>query len=122
MNKVILSGRLTADPVITEGEKTVARFSIAVDKWNGEAEFFNVTAFAKTAEFVEKYIKKGTKIYICGRLTADKWTDKTGKNVTSVKVIADEVEFGERKGEKKEAPKDWAEVPNTEDEVLPFNF
>lgn len=121
MNKVILSGRLTADPVISVGEKTVARFSLAVDRWNGETDFFNVTAFGKTAEFAEKHLKKGTKIYTVGRLNTDKWTDKSGKNVTSVKVIAEEIEFGEKKGEKKEAPSEWAELPK-EDEELPFNF
>ena len=83
MNKIILMGRLTRDPEIrySQGENSlqIARYSIAVDrrfKRNGEdeADFFNCTAFGKQAEFVERYLKKGTKVLVSGRLQNDNYT------------------------------------------------
>ena len=76
MNKVIMMGRLTRDPEVRYGganNNAIARFSIAVDrrfKREGEpdADFFNCVAFGRTGEFVEKYLKKGTKIVIDGEL------------------------------------------------------
>ena len=75
MNKAIMMGRLTRDPEIryTNGGKTIAKFSLAVDrrfKQEGqpEADFFNCVTFGKQAEFVEKYLHKGTKILIAGQV------------------------------------------------------
>ena len=105
MNKVILCGRLTKDPDVrySQGSKpTVARFSLAVNrKWkeDGEqdADFFNCTAFKGQAEFIEKYLKKGSKVLISGRLQNDNYTNKEGSKVYSVNVIVDEIEFAESK-------------------------
>ena len=106
MNKVILMGRLTRDPEVrySQGasQTSVARFSVAVDrrfKREGEpdADFFNCTAFGKTAEFVERYLHKGTKIVVCGRIQNDNYTNKDGQMVYSVRVIVDDVEFAESK-------------------------
>ena len=76
MNKVILMGRLTREPEVSSSTSgtTFARYSIAVDrkfKKEGEpdADFFNCTSFGKQAEFVEKYLKKGTKVVVTGRTT-----------------------------------------------------
>ena len=128
MNKVILTGRLTADPEISSSASgtTFARFSIAVDrrfKTEGgpTADFFNCSAFSKTAEFIEKHFKKGNKINIVGRLENNDYTNKNGQKVRDTKVMVEEVEFGESKGEKKEEPKnDFLSIPDGLVEELPF--
>ncbi len=106
MNKVILMGRLTRDPEVrySQGanQTTVARFSIAVDrrfKREGEpdADFFNCTAFGKQAEFIERYLHKGTKVVLSGRVQNDNYTNKDGQMVYSVRVMVDEIEFAESK-------------------------
>lgn len=106
MNKVILMGRLTRDPEVrySQGasQTAVARFSIAVDrrfKRDGEpdADFFNCTAFGKQAEFIERYLHKGTKIVVVGRIQNDNYTNKDGQMVYSVRVMVDEIEFAESK-------------------------
>lgn len=105
MNKVILLGNFTRDPEIkyAQGSNTaIARFSLAVSrrfKREGEPEtdFFNCTAFGKTAEFIEKYMHKGSKAALVGRVENDNYTNKNGEKVYSVKVLVDEIEFAERK-------------------------
>lgn len=106
MNKVIMMGRLTKDPEIrySQGQNAtaVASMSIAVDrrfKREGEpdADFFNCTAFGKQAEFVEKYLKKGVKIVICGRIQNDNYTNKEGQKVYATRIMVDEIEFAESK-------------------------
>lgn len=129
MNKVILIGRLTRDPEIRySGETAVARYSVAVDRrykseGQTEADYPNVIAFGKTAEFIEKYFKKGMKIVIEGRLQTGSYTNKDGQKVYTTDVVAENVEFGESKqsGEptQKAADKtEWAVLEN--DEELPF--
>lgn len=106
MNKVILMGRLTRDPEVrySQGasQTAVARFSVAVDrrfKRDGEpdADFFNCTCFGKQAEFVERYLHKGTKIVLSGRVQNDNYTNKDGQMVYSVRIMVDEIEFAESK-------------------------
>lgn len=106
MNKVILMGRLTRDPEVrySQGasQTAVARFSVAVDrrfKREGEpdADFFNCTAFGKQAEFIERYLRKGVKVVVCGRIQNDNYTNKEGQMVYSVRVMVDEIEFAESK-------------------------
>ena len=106
MNKVILIGRLTRDPEVRYGQggnqTAVARFSIAVDrrfKREGEpdADFFNCTAFGKQAEFVERYLHKGIKMVVVGRIQNDNYTNREGQQVYSVRVMVDELEFAESK-------------------------
>ena len=102
MNRVILIGRLTKDPEIrTSGNYTIASFSIAVDrkfKRDGEPEtdFFNCTAFNKTAEFIEKYCKKGTNMVVEGRIQNDNY-EKDGVKHYGVKIMVDSLEFAESK-------------------------
>ena len=102
MNKVILVGRLTRDPEIRYSQganaMAIARFSIAVDrrfKREGEpdADFFNCSAFGKQAEFVERYLKQGTKMVVVGRIQNDNYTNKDGQKVYSVQIMVDELEF-----------------------------
>lgn len=105
MNKLILMGNFTRDPEIRYSQGSnlaIARFSIAINRRfarEGEdnTDFFNCTAFGKTAEFVEKYFHKGMKAAIVGRIENDNYTNKNGEKVYSVKVIVEEIEFGERK-------------------------
>ena len=99
MNKVILMGRLTRDAEIFGQKTKVARFCLAVDRTYGEDEtdFFNCVSFGKQAEFVEKYLKKGTKILITGRLQNNSYEDKQGNKVTATQIITEDIEFCESK-------------------------
>ena len=104
MNKVIMIGRLTRDPEVSSSASgtAFARFSIAVDrrfKREGEpdADFFNCTSFGKQAEFVERYLKKGTKVVVTGRIQNDNYTNKEGQKVYSVRIMVEEIEFAESK-------------------------
>ena len=107
MNKAILMGRLTRDPEVrysqSDSSMAIARFSLAVDrryKKQGDettADFFNCTAFGKQGEFVEKYLKQGTKIVVIGRIQNDNYTNKEGQKVYSVQIMVEEIEFAESK-------------------------
>ena len=106
MTKVILMGNLTRDPEIrySQGENSlaIARFSIAVNRrfsrqGDTDTDFFNCTAFGKQAEFVEKYFKQGSRMLLTGRVQNDNYTNKNGERVYSVQIMADEIEFAERK-------------------------
>lgn len=106
MNKVILMGRLTRDPEVrvTAGERqtTIGRFSIAVDRrfkreGQPDADFFNCTAFGRQAEFIEKYLHKGTKVVVVGSIQNDNYTNKDGVQQYSVQIMVDEIEFAESK-------------------------
>ena len=106
MNKVILMGRLTRDPEVRYGganNSAVARFSLAVDrrfKRDGDeqtADFINCVAFGKTAEFLEKYARKGTKFVVEGRIQTGSYTNKEGQKVYTTDVVVEEQEFAESK-------------------------
>ena len=104
MNKIILCGRLTKDPEVRYSQgatpTAVARLSLAVNrKWKREgepdADFFNCTAFKGQAEFIEKYLKKGSKVLISGRVQNDNYTNKDGQKVYAVQIMIEEIEFAE---------------------------
>ena len=104
MNKVILLGRLTKDPEIRYSQSAepicVSRFTVAVDrrfKKEGEpdADFINCVAFRRTAEFMERYIKKGMMVSVCGSLTVRSYDDNTGQRKWITEVQAEEVNFAE---------------------------
>lgn len=106
MNKVILMGRLTRDPEarVTQSNTAVCSFSLAVNrrfKQEGQpdADFINVVAWAKTAEFVSKYFAKGQQVGVIGRLNTRDYTDKDGKKVFVTEVVAEEVYFADSKKE-----------------------
>lgn len=130
MNKWTGTARLTKDPVIryTTGENktAVASFSIAVDRrikreGGPDADFFDCTAWGKTAEFMEKYWKKGMKAAISGRLENESWTDKEGNKRISTKIIVDEIEFCEKKEQAPEKKEEWVPTDSLGEE-LPFKF
>ena len=112
MNKVILCGRLTADPEVhyAQGEQrtAVAKFTLAVDRrHNNEqqtADFIRVVGFGKLGEFVEKYLYKGIKILVTGRIQTGSYTDKNGEKKYTFDVIAEECEFVEKKAQTEEKP------------------
>ena len=102
INTVGITGRLTKDPEVKYNNKNtcIASFSVAVRKpfkkdANESDDFFDVNAYGKTAEFIEKYVAKGTKVEITGRLSQNKWTDKEGANHSRIIILADRVEFAE---------------------------
>lgn len=128
MNKVILLGRLTKDPEThTNGDTTVTRFSIAVDRrfkteGGASADFPSCVAFGKTAEFISKYFKQGMKIALTGRIQTGSYTNKDGVKVYTTDVVADEVEFAESKKTEETPPSnnEWLEVPEGIEADLPF--
>jgi len=98
INQVILMGRLTRDPEqrTTTGGKTIANFSIAVDRGGDSdaADFFEITAWEKLGELVIQYLGKGRRVLVQGRLRQDSWDDKeTGKKRSRVEVTATDVTF-----------------------------
>lgn len=105
MNKVILCGRLVRDPEVrytqSANPMAVAKFTLAVDRKNkkdGEqqtADFINCIAFGKTAEVIEKYVSKGTKIAVVGHIQTGSYTNKDGQKVYTTDVVIDELEFCE---------------------------
>lgn len=135
MNKVILMGRLTSGPEVryTQGENAlcIARYRLAVDrkfKRDGEqeADFISCVAFGKNAEFVEKFLHKGMKIAVVGRIQTGSYTDRdTGKNVYTTDVVIEEHNFCESKGSGNQtAPQTdsdgFMHIPDIPDEELPF--
>lgn len=131
MNIFVFMGRLTKDPAVryTQDGKAIADFSLAVDRFGGkEADFFRVVTFGKQAEFAEKYLHKGTKVVVQGRVENDNYTNKDGQKVFGMRFIASQIEFAEGKkaeGEPaKEEPRDddFIHVPDSvADAGLPFN-
>ena len=109
LNKVILGGRLTADPELkqTPNGTPVVSFRIAVNRRfqskeqpaQQQADFFNVTAWRGTAEIVSRYFHKGSCICIVGSIQNRSWTDNQGATRYSTDIIADEVQFVDSRGE-----------------------
>lgn len=110
MNNVTLMGRLTRDPDVryTQGAETmtIARYTLAVDRRRSSkgdqeqsADFINCVAFGKSGEFAEKYLTKGMKIAIRGRIQTGSYTDRDGRKVYTTEVVVDEQEFCESRGQ-----------------------
>lgn len=150
MNRVILMGRLTRDPEIrySQGDNptAVARYTLAVDRRfnrNGNdatADFIGCVAFGRSAEFAEKYLHKGTKILVTGRIQTGSYTNRDGVKVYTTDVVVEDQEFAESKnansGGDYQAGGDYAgagrqetpaagdgfmNIPDGIDEELPFN-
>lgn len=121
MNLAILMGRLAKDPDVSSSQSgtTIARYSIAVDrrfKKDGEpsADFFTCVSFGKQAEFVDRYLKKGTKIVVTGEIQNNNYTNKDGQKVYDTRILVHDVEFAESK-------KTESDNTDTFDTELPFN-
>lgn len=149
MNKVILMGRLTRDPEVrySQGETplAIARYTLAVDRRfsrnNGgdnqqTADFISCVAFGRSGEFAEKYLRKGTKIAVTGRIQTGSYTNRDGQTVYTTEVVVEDQEFAESKnsnsgsdggyaGSSRPAPSGagdgFMNIPDGIDEELPFN-
>lgn len=136
MNKCIFLGRLTRDPEIryTQGTQPVkvAHYTLAVDrryKREGEptADFLNFVAYGNATEFVERFLKKSTKIIVTARVQTRSYTNKEGQKVYVTEFIVEEQEFAESKGSGNNEPEPTPEgdgfmhIPEGLDEELPFN-
>ena len=129
MNKVILKGRLTANPELktTTTDITVCDFSVAVNRRfnKGQTDFINCQAWRQTAEFINKYFTKGQEILVIGELHIEKW-DKDGETRYSTRVLVDEVDFcGSKENNKNQKDidtkkEDFAELKPVETDDLPF--
>ena len=127
MNNVVLIGRLTKDPDVrsTQDGKMVARYFLAVDRRGKDAgaDFIGCVAFGKSAEFVRKYLAKGTKIALTGRIQTGSYQNKEGKTVYTTDVIVENHEFVESKGSAPAASSgdDFMSIPDdVQDDGLPF--
>ncbi len=126
MNKVILSGNLTRDPEIryTQNGKAIAKMGIAVNRRfsRDTVDFFNLTAWDKTAEFCSRYLKKGSSVIVEGRVENDNYEGKDGVKHYSVNIQIENIEFGSssrRQGGSSESePEPEADPPF--DDNVPF--
>ena len=142
MNKVILMGRLTRDPDIrytqpnsAQEQTCTARYSLAVNRRfnrDGEqkADFISCVVFGRQAEFAEKYLRKGTKIVLAGRIQTGSYTNRDGQKVYTTDVVVEEQEFAESKtagqiAQQNPAPMTredgFMEIPDGLEEELPFS-
>ena len=138
MNQAIICGRLVRDPEIryTNGEeaKAVAKYTIAVDRMRDkEADFISCVAFGKSAEFAEKYFRKGQRGLISGRIQTGSYTNKDGQKVYTTDVLiatqefadgtgAGESQVGSRPSPSNASADGFMNIPDgVDDEGLPFN-
>ena len=141
MNKTVLMGRLTADPQVrySQGDNAtaVARYTLAVNrkfKKDGEptADFIPCVVFGRSAEFTEKYFRKGMQVAVSGRIQTGSYTNKDGNKVHTTDVVVEEQEFAESKAANQQnqqsagsgsipASDGFMNIPDGMDEELPFN-
>lgn len=141
MNKVILMGRLTRDPIVRyssgENPQAVARYTLAVDRRfrrqndDQTADFISCVAFGRQGEFAEKYLHQGTKIVVSGRLQTGSYTKNDGTRVYTTDVVIEEQDFAESKAAGQQSsdqtppptPTDedgFMSIPDGIDDELPF--
>lgn len=125
MNVCVFIGRTVRDAEVRHnGDMTIAKFTLAVDrrKKDGGADFIPCTAFGKPAEFIEKYVKKGTKVAVQGRWQTSSYDNKEGQKVYTNDCIIDQIEFAESKKseEAPSAPKDDGFMNLPSDLDVPF--
>ena len=111
MNKVVLMGRLTREPDVrysqnADGSMAIARYTLAVDRRRSRnsgagddqtADFIGCVAFARAAEFAEKYLHQGTKVVVTGRIQTGSYTNRDGVKVYTTEVVIEEQDFAESK-------------------------
>ena len=141
MNKTVLMGRLTADPQVrySQGDNAtaVARYTLAVNrkfKKDGEptADFIPCVVFGRSAEFTEKYFRKGMQVAVSGRIQTGSYTNKDGNKVYTTDIVVEEQEFAESKAANQQnqqsagsgsipASDGIMNIPDGMDEELPFS-
>ncbi|MBQ8605095.1 MAG: single-stranded DNA-binding protein [Clostridia bacterium] len=138
LNKVILTGRLTATPELktTTGGNSVTSFSIAVQRQfksadgNYQTDFINIVAWRNTAEFITRYFEKGQLIAIVGSIQTRSYEDRNGQKRTAFEVVAEEAQFVESKKDSARSTEEFKVPPVTggndmqfeevSDDELPF--
>lgn len=145
MNNVSLVGRLVRDPEVRYGQNesvSVAKFSLAVErKWKRDGEptvdFINCTVFGKSAEFTEKYFRKGMRVAITGRIQTGSYKNKDGQTVFTTEIIVESQEIAQSKSESNESSTasnaeagkstygssgdDFMSIPEGTEDELPFS-
>ena len=149
MNKVILMGRLVRDPDVRyssgDNAMAIARYTIAVDRRGrrseggneSQADFISCVAFGRSGEFAERYLRKGTKVVVEGRIQTGSYTNKDGQKVYTTDVVVEQQEFAESKNSQggsgdafgafsqaqpqSEISDGFMNIPDGIDEELPFN-
>lgn len=145
MNNVSLVGRLVRDPEVRYGQNesvSVAKFSLAVErKWKRDGEptvdFINCTVFGKSAEFTEKYFRKGMRVAITGRIQTGSYKNKDGQTVFTTEIIVESQEIAQSKSESNESSTssnseagkspygssgdDFMSIPEGAEDELPFS-
>ena len=107
MNRVILIGRLTKDPDVrySQSGMSIARYTVAVDRYKDEtADFIPCIAFGKTAEAAEKYLAKGNRVAVSGRIQTGSYTNKDGYKVYTTDVVVENQEFIDNRAKVQEEP------------------
>ena len=128
LNHITLHGRFTSTPEIrkTNTNKSVASFTLAVDRDKDHTDFINCVAWEKKADFVSGYFDKGQEAVVNGRLTSRQYKDKDGKNRTAFEVMVENIDFCGKKADRAETPEKprYQEPPFTDlsddDGELPF--
>ena len=118
MNNVILTGRITRDLELKTGKASYLKFSLAVNRpfSKDEVDFINCAAFGKTAELMDKYLSKGSKIGVIGRIQVSQY-EKEGQKHSNTEIVVDTLEFLESKKETTTEPK---VEENFNEEEFPF--
>lgn len=95
MNKAIITGRLTKDVDLrtTQTGKFVTSFTVAVDRMDEGTDFIDCVAWGKTAENMQRYLSKGRKVLVLGRLSKRSYEDRNGNKRSLTEVVAENVEF-----------------------------
>ena len=110
LNKVVLCGRLTADPELKQTQTGIAvvSFSLAINRratkgadgtYNSQADFINCTAWRQQAEFISRYFRKGSSLCITGSIQQNTWTDNNGQKRNDYRVVVDEAMFVDSRNE-----------------------
>lgn len=130
-NKVILGGRLTADPELktTPSGVSVTSFTVAVNRrfqsresGEAQADFITVTAWRQTAEFVTRYFRKASSICVVGSIQTRSWVDQQGQKRYATEVVADEAYFVDAKSESPASLQNAAPVAPQGNAYVPDNY
>jgi single-strand DNA-binding protein len=134
LNKVFLIGRLTKDPELKNlpSGKSLCQISIATDRFytdkdgkkKQETEFHNVILFGRLAEIASQYLKKGSLVFIEGRLRTRNWEDGSGNKRSRTEIIAERIQLGPKTAPKEELPpiEEKEEIPIVEEEEEEINI
>lgn len=128
-NKWIGIGRLTKDPDVrfTQEGTCVARYTVAIDRYKkDETDFIPCVAFGKQGEFAQKYLAKGKKVFVSGRIQTGSYVNKNGTRIYTTEIVVDGQEFVESKG-RQETPQEippksegFMEIPDNIEDEVPF--